>query len=131
MQMTSPEQRRGRPAAAADPLYVSSPRFLVELIAWVATPWALVPHSIVLAIVADAILIGLPTIFGMPGAKKQRNPIAVSGIPAIAIELLQSVAACVAAFAAWPEPLAWCVLALVGVAAFLQRKRWRWMLTAS
>ena len=89
-------------AAAADPLSASAPRFLVEIIAWVAAPWALAAHSIWLAVLADVLLIGLPAVFGMPGAKRQKNPVSIPARQAIALELLQPVAACVAAYAAWP-----------------------------
>jgi hypothetical protein len=116
--------------AARDPLSVSAPRFLVEIVAWVAAPWALAPHSIWLAVLADVLLIGLPTIFGMPGAKKQTNPVSIPARPAIALELLQPVAACVAAFAAWPPIVASLVVVAALAACVLQLRRWRWMLSA-
>lgn len=118
------------PAAvvASDPLSVSLPRFLVELIAWVAAPWALAPHSIWLAVLADVLLIGLPTVFGMPGAKKQANPVPIPARPAIALELLQPVAACVAAFVAWPPVVASLVVVVSIAAVVRQLQRWRWML---
>jgi hypothetical protein len=118
-----------RTAAAADPLSASAPRFLVEIIAWVAAPWALATHSIWLAILADVLLIGLPTVFGMSGAKKQKNPVSIPARPAIALELLQPVAACGAAFAAWPTIVASLVVVASLVACALQLRRWRWMLT--
>ncbi len=104
------------------------PRFLVELIAWVAAPWALAAYSIWLAVLADVLLIGLPTVFGMPGAKKQKNPVSITARPAITLELLQPVAACVAAFAAWPPVVASLVVAVSLAACVLQFRRWRWML---
>lgn len=118
------------PAAvvAPDPLSVSLPRFVVELIAWVAAPWALAPHSIWLAVLADVLLIGLPTVFGMPGAKKQTNPVPIPARPAIALELLQPVAACVAAFVAWPPVVASLVVVVSVAAVVRQLRRWRWML---
>jgi hypothetical protein len=115
--------------AAVDSLGVSAPRFLVEIIAWVAAPWALAAYSIWLAVLADVLLIGLPTVFGMPGAKKQKNPVSIPARPAIALELLQPVAACVAAFVAWPPIVASLVLAVSLAACGLQLRRWRWMLT--
>ena len=123
-----PATGTARAAAAPDSLSASVPRFLVEIIAWVAAPWALVPHSIWLAVLADVLLIGLPTVFGMPGAKKQKNPVSIPARPAIALELLQPVAACVAAFAAWPPIVASLVVALSLAACGLQLRRWRWML---
>ncbi len=115
--------------AAPDSLSASAPRFLVEIIAWVAAPWALATYSIWLAVLADVLLIGLPTVFGMPGAKKQKNPVSIPARPAIALELLQPVAACVAAFAAWPPIVASLVVAVSLAACGLQLRRWRWMLT--
>jgi len=115
-------------AAAADSLSASAPRFLVEIIAWVAAPWALATHSLLLAVLADVLLIGLPTVFGMPGAKKQKNPVSIPARPAIALELLQPVAACVAAFAAWPTIVAVLVVVVSLAACVLQLRRWRWML---
>jgi hypothetical protein len=115
-------------AAAADPLSASAPRFLVEIIAWIAAPWALAAHSIWLAVLADVLLIGLPTMFGMAGAKKQKNPVSIPARPAIALELLQPVAACVAAFAAWPTIVAALVVVASLAACVLQLPRWRWML---
>lgn len=114
--------------AAADPLSASAPRFLVEIIAWIAAPWALAAHSVWLAVAADVLLIGLPTVFGMPGAKKQKNPVSIPARPAIALELLQPVAACVAATAAWPAVVAALVAVASLAACLLQLRRWRWML---
>jgi hypothetical protein len=116
------------PAVAPDVLSASVPRFLVEIIAWVAAPWALAPQSVWLAVLADVVLIGLPTIFGMPGAKKQTNPVSISARPAIALELLQPAAAGVAAVVAWPPVVAYLVVAVALVACGLQFPRWRWML---
>jgi hypothetical protein len=115
--------------AAPDPLSASTPRFLVEIIAWVAAPWALATYSIWLAVLADVLLIGLPTIFGMSGAKKQTNPVSIPARPAIALELLQPVAACIAAFAAWPSLVASLVVVASLAACILQLRRWRWMLS--
>ena len=124
-----PDHPSAHNAAAADPLSASAPRFLVEIIAWIAAPWALAAHSVWLAVLADVLLIGLPTVFGMPGAKKQKNPVSIPARPAIALEVLQPVAACVAAFAAWPTIVASLVVVASLAACVLQLRRWRWMLT--
>ncbi|HTJ36933.1 MAG TPA: hypothetical protein VL738_27225 [Dactylosporangium sp.] len=115
-------------APPGDPLVVSAPRFLVEIVAWIAVPWAIGPHSVWLAVLADVVLIGLPTVFGMPGAKKQRTPVSVSAVPAIGLELLQAAAACAGAAVAWPPAAAVVVAVLAVVACALQLRRWRWML---
>ncbi|MBM9438360.1 hypothetical protein JT723_21205 [Streptomyces bryophytorum] len=106
----------------------SVPRFLVEIVAWAGAPWALWSHSVVLALLSVVLLIGLPTAFGMPAAKKHSPPVAITARPAIALELLQPAAACTAAFAAWPPAAAYVVVALSVVACALQFRRWRWML---
>jgi hypothetical protein len=64
----------------------------------------------------------------MPGAKKQKNPVSIPARPAIALELVQPVVACVAAFAAWPPIVASLVAAASLAACGLQLRRWRWML---
>ena len=115
-------------AVAPDTLSVSAPRFAVEIIAWIAAPWALAAHSVILAGLADGLLIGLPTVFGMPGAKKQRTPIAITAVPALALELLQPAAAAAAAWFAGPAWLATVVTAIALLACALQARRWRWML---
>ncbi|MFC0555681.1 hypothetical protein ACFFHJ_32755 [Planotetraspora thailandica] len=117
------------PNAAPDSLTAAAPRFLIEIIAWVAVPWALASYSIWLAVLADIVLIGLPTVFGMPGAKKQRNPIPIPPGPAIALELLQPAAACAGAIAAWPTVVASVVVVASLAACLLQLPRWRWMLS--
>ncbi|MFF4338324.1 hypothetical protein ACFY00_00105 [Kitasatospora sp. NPDC001540] len=104
-------------------------RFLTELIAWVAAPWALAPHSIPLAVLADLLLIGLPTVFATPG-DKQQVLVAVPGWATVGLVLLQLAAAVVATWCAWPTWAA--VLACVLAAACLvtERPRWRRLLAA-
>jgi len=114
--------------AAPDTLLRSAPRFLVELVAWVAAPWALVGHSVALAVIAVLLLIGVPTVFGMPGAKKQSVRVAVSAPLAIGLECAQAVVAVVAAAVIWPLPAVLAVTAVAVVAGALQWPRWRWML---
>src|SRR5262249_21689985 len=65
--------RAGPPATAPDTIVAAAPRFLIEIVAWVATPWALAPHSIVLAVLADVLLIGLPTV---DGRRRRRGAVA-------------------------------------------------------
>src|SRR4051794_20288114 len=75
-------------------------RFLTELVAWVATPWALASHSVPLAVVAVIVLIGLPTVFATPG-DRARPVVAVPGTVTIALVLLQLAAAVIASWFAW------------------------------
>ena len=101
-------------------------RFATELVAWVATPWALAPRSVPLAVLSVVVLIGLPTLFSTPGDK--RNVIvAVPGTVTIALVLLQLVAAVVAAWVAWPAFAAVLVTVLAAVTVVLELPRWRWL----
>ena len=46
-------------------------RFLAEVIAWVAGPWAAAEQSIWLVVPTVVLLVGLPAIFSTPGDKRQ------------------------------------------------------------
>ncbi|GAA2791934.1 hypothetical protein GCM10010441_16480 [Kitasatospora paracochleata] len=99
-------------------------RFLTELIAWIATPWALAAHSVPLAVLSVLVLIGLPTVFATPGDKKQVI-VPVPGVATIGLVLLQLAAAVLAAWAVWP---AWAALATTVLAAaclITEQPRWR------
>lgn len=121
---------RSGPAApvAPDSMVSATSRFVVELVAWIAAPWALAPYSAVLAVLAVVALIGLPGVFGMPGAKELRPAVPVAAWLAVALELLQPFVACVAAFAAWSTAAAGIVVIAALIACALQLRRWRWML---
>lgn len=109
--------RPDRPAAA--PL-----RFATELVAWTATPWALAPHSVPLAVAAVALLIGLPAVLATPGDKKQ-VVVAVPGMVTIGLVLLQVGAAVAASWFAWPAPAAVAVTVLAAACLLLEQPRWR------
>ncbi|WP_377271545.1 hypothetical protein [Peterkaempfera sp. SMS 1(5)a] len=102
----------------------SALRFLTELAAWAATPWALAPHSVPLAVASVVLLIGLPTVFATPGDKKQVM-VAVPGPVTIALVLLQLAAAVAASWAAWPAWLAVPVTLLAAGCLVLEQPRWR------
>jgi len=102
-------------------------RFLTELIAWVATPWALWPHSALLAVLSVMLLIGLPTVFATPGDKNQVI-VAVPGAATIALVLLQLAAAVLAAWAIWPSWAAIAVTALAAACLVTEQSRWRGLL---
>src|SRR5882757_3743621 len=91
---------------APDALWMSAPRFAVELIAWTAAPWALASRSVLLAIAAVVLLIGIPTLFGTLGGKNQRPIIAIPGALTSVVELLQTAVAIIASWAAWPPAVA-------------------------
>ncbi|MBA8954353.1 hypothetical protein ACFQU9_42240 [Actinomadura namibiensis] len=104
------------------------PRFLAELAAWVAAPWALAPHSVPLAVLAVVVLVGLPTVFATPGDKASVI-VAVPGYVTVALVLLQLAAAVAASWAAWPPPVAVAVTALCAAVVVFEVPRWRWLLT--
>ncbi|WP_410575450.1 hypothetical protein [Amycolatopsis sp. cmx-4-61] len=101
-------------------------RFLAELIAWVAAPVALWPHSIPAAIAAVVLLIGPPAIFATPGDRPGGDGlIAAPGIVTILSVLAHLVAATAAAWAIWPWWVALVVTALCVVVVGTEQSRWR------
>jgi len=101
-------------------------RFLAELIAMTATPWALWHYSAVVAVVSVAILIGLPAIFSTPGDRPGGDgPIAVPGAVTIAIVLIHLAAAAVASWLIWPWWLAATVTVLCIAVVSTEQTRWR------
>ncbi|WP_153533917.1 hypothetical protein [Actinomadura macrotermitis] len=113
---------RGQDAGVASAL-----RAAAELVAWVATPWALAPRSWVLAVVSVVVLIGLPTVFATPGDKKSVI-VAVPGWVTVGLVLLQLGAAVAASWAAWPVWAAVPVSVLCAVVVVTELPRWRWLL---
>lgn len=111
-----------------DDRIASALRFTAELVAWVATPWALSTYSWLLAVLAVVILIGLPTVFSTPGDKAQVI-IPVPGAVTILLVLLQLTAAAIAAWLAWPIYAAVIVSLLVATTLITERQRWRWLLS--
>ncbi|MFD5471501.1 hypothetical protein [Streptomyces sp. NPDC127105] len=111
-----------------DDRIASALRFTAELVAWVATPWALSKYSWVLAVLAVVVLIGLPTVFSTPGDKKQVI-IPVSGTVTILLVLLQLAAAVIASWSAWPAYAAVLVSLLVAATLVTERHRWRWLVS--
>src|SRR2546430_10144795 len=108
----------------------SALRFATELIAWVATPWWLAPHSVLLAIAAVIVLIGLPTVFSTPG-DKANVLVAVPGWVTIALVLLQLVAAVISSWLAWPMWAAIMVSVLAAATVITEQPRWRWLLSSA
>jgi hypothetical protein len=112
---------------APDSRIASVMRFLTEIVAWVATPWWLAGHSIVLAVLSVVLLIGLPTVFGTPG-DKANTMVAVPGPVTIGLVLLEFGAAVLSSWMLLPVAAAVgvTVLALAGIV--LERPRWRWLM---
>ncbi|KOU75720.1 hypothetical protein ADK57_06465 [Streptomyces sp. MMG1533] len=103
-------------------------RFASELVAWVATPWALSEYSWVLAVLALVALIGLPTVFSTPGDKAQVI-VPVPGVVTILLVVLQLVAAVISAWLVWPVLAAVLVSLLVSTTLVTERRRWQWLVS--
>ncbi|MFX0575417.1 hypothetical protein [Nocardia nepalensis] len=103
-------------------------RFTVELIAWIATPWAVAARfdSVFLAVLSVVVLIGLPTVFSTPGDKKQVL-LAAPGWVTIALVVLQLVAAVLSAWVIWPSWIAVVVLVLAVLTVIAELPRWCWL----
>ncbi|TDW81090.1 hypothetical protein [Kribbella sp. VKM Ac-2566] len=113
---------------APDSRLASVLRFATELIAWVGTPWAIAPHSVLLAIVSVVVLIGLPTVFQTRG-DKPHVVVPVPGFVTVLLVLPQLVAAVVAAWFAWPTADALVVSVLAAGCVVTEQPRWRWLLS--
>ncbi|WP_330334698.1 hypothetical protein OHS33_36345 [Streptomyces sp. NBC_00536] len=115
-------------SARPDDRAASVLRFAVELVAWVATPWVLVGHSWLLAVLSVVLLVGLPTCFSTPGDKAQVI-IAVPGWVTILLMLLQLAAAVTSSWLAWPVWAAGPVTLLATATLVAERRRWRWLVS--
>jgi hypothetical protein len=97
-----------------------------ELVAWVAVPWALWPHSILLAIATVLLLLVPPAVFSTPGDRPGGDaPIAAHGIVTIVSVLAHLVGATAAAWVIWPSWLAVVVTALCVTVVVTEVPRWR------
>ncbi|MEV0577986.1 hypothetical protein [Streptomyces sp. NPDC050392] len=115
-------------SARPDDRTASALRFATELIAWVATPWALTDHSWLLAVLSVVTLIGLPTLLSTPG-DKAHVIIAVPGWATVLLVLLQLTAAVISSWLAWPVWAAISVTVLAATTLVTERRHWRWLVT--
>ena len=103
-----PTEKTSGPGPSPYDTYASgSLRFLMELVAWLAGPWAAadLTGSGWAAIPALALLLVLPSVFSTPG-DKHRVVIATPGPVRLIIELILIAAAVAGAWFAWPAWLA-------------------------
>ncbi|WP_433257149.1 hypothetical protein ACQPYK_19585 [Streptosporangium sp. CA-135522] len=121
-------QRTGPGGESPDSRLASVLRFSSELVAWVATPWALWSVSVPAALLSVVLLIGLPTVFTTPG-DKAHGMIAVPGVVTIALVLMQLAAAVASSWAAWFTPVAIVVSVLAAACVVAEIPRWRWLVT--
>jgi hypothetical protein len=129
--MTTGSSTAGRSPDAVDSPLASATRFLSELTAWVAAPWAASRVSVILAVVVLVVLVALPAAFNVPGDKHKVGGRAVSGPVRVGIELLLFTAAVAGAASAWPVWAAMAVAVLVVVAAVANLPRWRWLVATT
>ncbi len=99
-----------------DTVLTSALRFLAEVVAWVAGPWAAAEQSIWLIVPALVVLVGLPSLFSMPGDKRQVI-VATPGPLRALLELALHAVAIAGSWLVWPAWLA--VIATVVVVAAL------------
>jgi uncharacterized protein DUF2568 len=129
--MTPGPGTAGRSPDAVDSPLASATRFLSELAAWVAAPWAVSRVSVVLAVAVLVVLVALPAAFNVPGDKHKIGGRAVTGPVRIAIELLLFAAAVAGSALAWPTWAAVAVAVLVVVAIAANLPRWRWLIATT
>ena len=105
----------------------SSLRFLVEVIAWVAGPWAAANQSFWLFIPVATVLVGLPAVFSTVGDKRN-VVVATPGPLRVLLELGLHVVAIGAAWVVWPAWLAVAATVAVVVALATGIPRTLWLL---
>jgi hypothetical protein len=109
--------------------YLSSgSRFLIELTAWIAGPWA--AGDVIggwAAVVTLAVLLLLPSMFNTPGDKKATGGVATPGPVRIIIEMILLAAAIAGAWTVWPVWLATLVTVVGGVMLISGARRYRWL----
>ena len=103
-------------------------RFLVEMIAWVAGPWAAAKLLGWWAILPAAIvLVGVPAVFSTPGDKHQVI-VPTPGAIRYSLEVDLAIVAAVSAWYVWPRGVAILALVLVVLAQITGWRRTRWLL---
>lgn len=114
-------------AARPDDRLPSVFRFLTEIAAWVALPWAIADTSIVLGVFVGLVMVAVPTVFATPGDKRQVL-VPVSGKVTIALVAAHILAALYGSWSAWPVWLAipTTVVALMTIVTEMPRWRWLW-----
>jgi hypothetical protein len=122
------KQESSKHGSPYDTVASSAFRFLIEIVAWVAGPWAVadLTGSNWLAIPALVVLVGLPAVFNAPG-DKNTDGILIPGPVRIVIEMFLAAVALAASAVVWP---AWAsvVVALIAAAMLVTGlARYRWL----
>ena len=108
----------------------SALRFSIEVIAWVAGPWAATEVSTWLAIPVAAVLIALPAVFSTQGDKRQ-VVVATPGPARVLIELFLHTVAIASPWAVWPAWLAALTTLAVVAALAVGVPRLKWLLSGA
>ena len=110
-----------------DTVLSSGLRFLTELIAWVAGPWAASPVSNWLVVPTVVLLVGLPAVFSTPNDK---NTVVVPtpGAIRVVIEFLLYSVAAVAPWFIWSPVVAAAAVIIVFATIITGAARTRWLL---
>jgi hypothetical protein len=124
---TTPNSAESVQSSPNQPGIGSVLRVLTELVAWVATPWALWHVSIWLAVVSVVILIGLPSVISTPG-DKPKTSVAVPGWVTIVLVVMELAAAVISSWYVWPTWAAVLVTILAAACLVTEQPRWRWLL---
>ena len=127
---TQPADRHGM--SPYDTALSSGLRFAIEIVAWVAGPWAAgeLTGSGWAIVPALVVLIGLPALFNTPGDKKTTG-IPTPGPVRILIEMLLLVAAIAGAWIVWPVWAA-TLVSVIGLAMVITgRHRYQWLATGA
>jgi len=100
-------------------------RFLTELIAWVAGPWALSLVSQLLVLPALVLLVGLPSVFSTRNDKR-KVVISTPGSVRAGLELLLYLVALVAPWFVWPAAVSGLAVGIViaSLGAGIPRIKW-------
>ena len=101
-------------------------RFLSELIAWIAGPWAAALLSKWLVLPSLALLIGLPAIFSTRNDKRQ-VVVATPGPVRVGIELFLYSVAAVAPWFVWPDAAAGLAVGIVVASVWAGIPRFLWL----
>lgn len=110
-----------------DTLLSSGLRFLVEVIAWVAGPWAAANQSFWLFVPAVVVLVGLPAVFSTAGDKRS-VVVATPGPLRVVLEIGLHVVAIATAWIVWPVWLAIATTVFVVAALATGMPRTLWLL---
>jgi hypothetical protein len=123
------ESASERQVSPFDTAASSATRFGIELVAWVAGPWAAaeITGTSWAAIPALIVLVGLPSVFNTPGDKNFTG-VPTAGAARLGIELLLLAVAVGSSWVVWP---AWAavLVSILGVAMVTSGlPRYRWLL---